>query len=59
MLYYLNMNYEEIETKLNKFESDYNNNLLMFNKFSEVGNIKQKKNFYNYHEYCNKNGVDC
>ena len=59
MLYYLNMNYEEIETKLNKFESDYNNNLLMFNKFSEVGNIKQKKNFYNYNEYCNKNGVDC
>lgn len=47
------MNYEEIETKLHKFETDYNNDILMFNKFSEVGNIT-RNNVIKY-EYCNKN----
>lgn len=46
------MNCEEIETKLKKFETDYNNNVSMFNKFSEVGNITC--DFYN----TNTNGVD-
>jgi hypothetical protein len=57
-MYYVNMNYEEIETQLKNFETDYNNNVCMFNIFSEVGNLKRKKincDFYN----TNKNGVDC
>ena len=56
------MNYDEIEIKLDKFETDYNNSVFMFNKYSEIGNIKPTKTFhtYTYHdESCHKKDNDC